>query len=68
MRRWRSHWPRSWTSRSTAIAIPMILVEGPDFLASPRISPDGTTLAWLEWDHPDMPWDAHAAPHRPDPR
>ncbi len=37
---------------------PRVLVEGPDFLASPRLSPDGTTLAWLEWDHPDMPWDA----------
>ena len=37
---------------------PQVLVEGPDFLASPRLSPDGGTLAWLEWDHPDMPWDA----------
>jgi dipeptidyl aminopeptidase/acylaminoacyl peptidase len=37
---------------------PVVLVDGPDFLASPRLSPDGTTLAWLEWDHPDMPWDA----------
>jgi dipeptidyl aminopeptidase/acylaminoacyl peptidase len=33
-------------------------VEGPDFLAAPRLSPDGRSLAWLEWDHPDMPWDA----------
>lgn len=37
---------------------PRVLVSGPDFLASPRLSPDGGTLAWLEWDHPDMPWDA----------
>ncbi len=37
---------------------PRALVSGPDFLASPRLSPDGTTLAWLEWDNPDMPWDA----------
>ncbi|MCJ7709583.1 MAG: S9 family peptidase, partial [Chloroflexi bacterium] len=35
-----------------------VLVEGPDFVASPRPSPDGLQLAWLEWDHPDMPWDA----------
>ena len=34
------------------------LIEGPDFLASPRISADGSRLAWLSWDHPDMPWDA----------
>ena len=34
-----------------------MLVSGPDFLAAPRLSPDGDRLAWLEWDHPDMPWD-----------
>jgi dipeptidyl aminopeptidase/acylaminoacyl peptidase len=34
-----------------------VLVSGPDFVASPRVSPDGTGLAWIEWDHPDMPWD-----------
>ena len=37
---------------------PQVLYEGPDFLAAPRLSPDGTRLAWLEWDQPDMPWDA----------
>lgn len=36
---------------------PEVLVEGRDFVATPRISPDGSTLAWLSWDHPDMPWD-----------
>ena len=35
-----------------------ILVRGPDFLASPRVSADGARLAWIAWDHPDMPWDA----------
>ena len=34
------------------------IVSGADFVAAPRPSPDGTRLAWLEWDHPDMPWDA----------
>jgi dipeptidyl aminopeptidase/acylaminoacyl peptidase len=38
-------------------APPEVLVGGPDFLAAPRLSPDGGRLAWLEWDHPDMPWD-----------
>ena len=35
-----------------------VLVEGSDFVSNPRVSPDGTTLAYLSWNHPDMPWDA----------
>ncbi len=35
-----------------------VLVSGPDFVAGGRPSPDGSTLAWVEWDHPSMPWDA----------
>ena len=33
------------------------LVTGHDFVQAPRLSPDGTRLCWLAWDHPDMPWD-----------
>ena len=36
------------------------LVTGSDFVASPRPSPDGRRVAWLQWDHPYMPWDAAA--------
>jgi dipeptidyl aminopeptidase/acylaminoacyl peptidase len=36
---------------------PTVLVTGPDFVAAPRISPDGRRLAWIQWDHPNMPWD-----------
>ncbi len=34
-----------------------VLAEGSDFFSSPRLSPDGTRLSWLRWDHPNLPWD-----------
>ena len=37
---------------------PAELVSSADFYSSPRLSPDGSKLAWLSWNHPDMPWDA----------
>ena len=36
--------------------VEQVLVEGADFYSSPRLAPDGRTLAWLSWDHPRMPW------------
>ena len=33
-----------------------MLIAGRDFFSSPRLSPDGSKLAWLAWDHPNMPW------------
>ena len=34
-----------------------ILVEGNNFYSSVRLSPDGSKLAYLTWNHPNMPWD-----------
>jgi dipeptidyl aminopeptidase/acylaminoacyl peptidase len=38
-------------------ADPEVLVSGNDFYSSPRLSRDGSRLAWLTWDHPNLPWD-----------
>ena len=34
-----------------------ILTQGNDFYASPRLSPDGSQLSWICWNHPNLPWD-----------
>lgn len=57
------------TPRREIVAVPLdgsavgdaarvrVLATGSDFLAQPALSPDGGSLAWIAWDHPDMPWD-----------
>lgn len=34
-----------------------VLASGHDFYSSPRLDASGTRLAWLAWNHPNMPWD-----------
>src|SRR5258706_6696347 len=48
---------------NTLVAIPLaggeaqVLVSGNDFYSSPSVSPNGSQLVWLTWNHPHMPWD-----------
>ncbi|MBB3327821.1 S9 family peptidase [Microlunatus antarcticus] len=54
---------------TTLVAIPLdgsaahdvdavtVLASGADFYSTPQLSADGR-LAWTQWDHPSMPWDA----------
>ena len=41
-------------ARNDANIIPVF--SGTDFVEAPAVSPDGTKLAWITWDHPEMPW------------
>lgn len=38
----------------------VVLADAADFFAAPCVSPDGKRLAWLQWSHPQMPWDGSA--------
>jgi dipeptidyl aminopeptidase/acylaminoacyl peptidase len=46
------------TDADGAPAVVTALASGYDFLAYPRLSPDGERLAFIGWNHPNMPWDA----------
>lgn len=36
---------------------PRVIAEDHDFFDAPTLSNDGERLAWISWDHPQMPWD-----------
>ncbi len=41
-----------------SIQEPTIIVEGKDFYFDPIISTEGHQLAWLQYNHPNMPWNS----------
>lgn len=43
--------------RSDGLEWPVKLARGADFYMQPAWHPSGRMLAWVEWDHPNMPWD-----------
>lgn len=38
-------------------AWPIEIASGSDFYMQPVWHPSGAKIAWIEWDHPQMPWD-----------
>jgi len=53
-------WPAGPTAGDSAgmpADVGQVLCAGADFYACPEYAADGR-LAWVEWTHPDMPWDA----------
>jgi len=49
--------PDNATTAGVALHGGDVLVSGNNFYSSPRLSADGSHLAWLTWNHPNMPWD-----------
>ncbi|WP_308250333.1 prolyl oligopeptidase family serine peptidase [Sphaerisporangium fuscum] len=62
------HGGEVWCVRETEnvrdlVAVPLdggplrVVVRAQHFIMNPRVSPGGDQIAWIGWDHPDMPWD-----------
>ncbi|POB05803.1 alpha/beta hydrolase family protein [Halopseudomonas oceani] len=54
-----AHLPGRVEHRLVAIGLDgsrQLLASSADFYHSPQVSDDGTQLAWIEWDRPDLSW------------
>jgi dipeptidyl aminopeptidase/acylaminoacyl peptidase len=53
------HRDKSREPLNSIVSVPDLkpIATGNDFYSSPRLSPDGRHLAYLSWNHPNMPWD-----------
>jgi dipeptidyl aminopeptidase/acylaminoacyl peptidase len=49
--------PQNYLAAISATGDATTLARGRDFYSAPRVAPDGRHLAWLAWDHPNLPWD-----------
>jgi dipeptidyl aminopeptidase/acylaminoacyl peptidase len=50
-------WVNDLVAIDVASGAVTVLDTGADFYGSPRLSPDGRRLAWVRWNHPNLPWD-----------
>ncbi|MFN8169383.1 MAG: prolyl oligopeptidase family serine peptidase [Candidatus Nanopelagicales bacterium] len=44
-------------SAATDASAVVVVADGHDFFGAPRLGPDGVTVSYIAWDHPQMPWD-----------
>lgn len=51
--------------RNALVALPLegisdgeVLFDDSDFVSAPSLSPDGKRIAFVSWNHPNMPWDS----------
>ena len=45
------------TKPSTSLLAPLTITEGHDFYPGLCVAPSGSKLAYIAWQHPNMPWD-----------